>query len=199
VFFVLRKSNFTRDLNKQDLIQSGFTGLIEAANRFDPKLSDNFSTFAYKYIVGYILRDYNKINNRNQNLFKIYQYIIENDINQNVLNEIVDKTGLKLENIVKLVNMYRCCSLDNFVKNQESDKIRLLDGIKSQYFDIDNDLSIDVKNAVSKLPISLRKVIVLRYFKDLSFSKISKQLGISRFLVYSKHRMALKMMKKKLI
>lgn len=199
MFFVLRKSNFTRDLNKQDLIQSGFTGLIEAANRFDPKLSDNFSTFAYKYIVGYILRDYNKINNRNQNLFKIYQYIIENDINQNVLNEIVDKTGLKLENIVKLVNMYRCCSLDNFVKNQESDKIRLLDGIKSQYFDIDNDLSIDVKNAVSKLPISLRKVIVLRYFKDLSFSKISKQLGISRFLVYSKHRMALKMMKKKLI
>lgn len=43
-------------LEYEDLFQAGCEGLVQASKRFDAKKGFCFSTYAYKYIKGYILR-----------------------------------------------------------------------------------------------------------------------------------------------
>ena len=40
--------------DREDIIQEGMIGLIEAGKRFDPNKGNSFSTYAYWYIEGYI-------------------------------------------------------------------------------------------------------------------------------------------------
>ena len=48
------KRTLSPNIETDDLISYGMTGLIEAAERFDPSLGANFSTFSYYRIRGAI-------------------------------------------------------------------------------------------------------------------------------------------------
>src|SRR5580704_17235232 len=48
------KRSISPNIETDDLISYGMTGLIEAANRYDPTLGANFSTFSYYRIRGAI-------------------------------------------------------------------------------------------------------------------------------------------------
>ena len=48
------KRNLHPNIETQDLVSYGMTGLIEAANRFNPNLGVNFTTYSYYRIKGAI-------------------------------------------------------------------------------------------------------------------------------------------------
>lgn len=56
----MRGIKIPRLLDYEDLFQSGCEGLIQASKRYNAKKGTCFSTYAYKYIKGYILRTINK-------------------------------------------------------------------------------------------------------------------------------------------
>ena len=58
--------------------------------------------------------------------------------------------------------------------------------------------SLDLHNQINKLPAEQQEVLFLRYFEDLQIGEIAKILGISRFSVMYRMRIATNNLKKKM-
>lgn len=60
------------------------------------------------------------------------------------------------------------------------------------------EASMDLKEAVLKLPVECQELLMLRYAQELSVSEAAQILGMSRFALYRREKEALKMLKIKL-
>ena len=49
-------SKYANNSNREDLFQVGMIGAIIAYNKYDESLGVKYSTFAYKYILGEVLK-----------------------------------------------------------------------------------------------------------------------------------------------
>lgn len=94
--FKAKHPNGSPDLD--DLVQEGYLGLLRAANKYDPKRGNKFSTVAYYWIDQAIARSVSKTGrlirlpeNREQdffNIMKIRSLYAESDLNSKEIDEI---------------------------------------------------------------------------------------------------------------
>lgn len=56
IYKIISEFYYIEDCIKEDLFQAGSFGLIKALDRYNPNYGTKFTTFAYKYIKGEILR-----------------------------------------------------------------------------------------------------------------------------------------------
>ena len=84
-------SKYSNNSNREDLFQVGMLGAITAYNKYDKSLGVKYSTFAYKYILGEVLKylredrsihisrdiinDYKKILIGRDYIYKEYGYV----------------------------------------------------------------------------------------------------------------------------
>lgn len=84
--------------DKDDLIQEGMLGLIEAGKRYNPDFNNTFSTYAYSYIEGYIKNYLNKCQHNVSLSEPVYEDVelidtIESKID--IENDIIEQDLLK--------------------------------------------------------------------------------------------------------
>ena len=58
---IVNKYNVSK-FDKDDLYQAGLIGLFKAIKRYDESFNVKLSTFAFKYIIGEINKEYAKLN-----------------------------------------------------------------------------------------------------------------------------------------
>ncbi|MBO0586138.1 sigma-70 family RNA polymerase sigma factor [Sporosarcina sp. E16_8] len=167
--------------HKFDLAQVGFIGLLESFKRFDDKSDVKFTTYAYKYIRGY-MRNLNRENG-----------IIHVPAGVKETTWKIDKQGLwdyDDEYIAKLLNVelrhVESCRIFFSLKsvlsmeagNEEDEEANLYKSVS-----YDQDLSNpNVSYYIEKLnPREL--FIVDRLMKDDSYSDIGAELGITKVRV----------------
>lgn len=195
-------SKYSNSNNKEDLFQVGMIGAITAYKKYDKSLGVKYSTFAYKYILGEVLKylredrsihisrdiinDYRKILIGRDYIYKEYGYVDNKKLSKilGINEERIDEVLKYNDNIVSLN------------KPIGEDNITLEDTIKDNKMDL-NEL-VSLKDALKNLNNEEKKLIYERYYNDYSQTEIAKRDNISQVKVYRLERKILDKLKDKM-
>ena len=190
----------------EDLKQVGMIGLINAYKNYDKDKNTKFSTYAFPYIVGEVskyVRE-NKSIKVSKDMVrlgrKINEYILKHKqvrgyepsiSNIALMLDVKEKTIITALESLKAVK-----SLDEEIIN-DGKPITLLDVTPTKE-DINNENILDLKDAFSYLSEDEQKLIIDRYFNDLTQEEVANILGINQVSVSRKEKKVLEKLKVKL-
>lgn len=193
----LIKSIVRRYLNKgveyDDLYQLAGLGLLKAINGFDESFGVRFSTYAVPMIAGEIkrfMRDDGsiKVSRAIKSTAKqinnfIEQYSIDHG-SQPTLKIISEQFNMPESEVVFTMGSTRMpvsiYDRGDYKDDKGQELLEKLPAVDNQEEIID---SLQLKTAISGLPERDRKVIILRYFRDMTQSEVANMLGVSQVQV----------------
>jgi len=199
VYSIINK--YSNIYNKEDLFQVGMIGAITAYQKYDKSLGVKYSTFAYKYILGEVLKylredrnirvsrdiinDYKKILIAKDYIYKEYGYIDDSKlckilgISEERLNEVIKYN----DNIVSL-------------NKPIGEEITLEDTIKDNSIELNDKVAL--KLAVKDLNNEEKKLIYERYYNNLTQTELAKKNNTSQVKIYRLERKILDKLKDKM-
>ena len=177
IYSIINK--YPKRYDRDDLYQVGMLGLIDAYKHFNKNYDTKFSTFAYYYIVGEV----NKYIRESSSL-KVSRDLIE--LKKKILKVkevMLQKLGREPTNLE--ISLY--LEVDEELINEAliaTDEVTSIDEAYNigEEDRVSADI-LDLKNEIDKLPINEKKLILSRYYNDMTQSEVSKELGISQVQV----------------
>ncbi|MFF2655257.1 RNA polymerase sigma factor SigF [Streptomyces sp. NPDC058045] len=180
-----------------DLRQVAALGLVKAVDRYDPARGCAFESYAVPTITGEIKRHFRDhmwtlhVPRRVQDLRNRVRFAVQ-DLTQSVsgrlpsISEIAERAGMSEEDArtgLEALDSFTALSLDAELPGSE-DGYALRDALGSP--DPALDVVIDresVKPRLRALPERERTILYMRFFGDMTQSRIADQLGISQMHV----------------
>lgn len=193
----LIKSIVKRYLNKgveyDDLFQLASMGLLKAIAGFDESYNVRFSTYAVPMISGEIkrfMRDDGSIKvsraikaqAKQINAF-VEQYTASNGV-QPSIKVIAEKFGMPPSEVVFTMGSSRMPVSIYAQGDYKDEKSKLLldklpvDDKQEELLDV-----LELRSAIADLPDRDKKVIMLRYFRDMTQAEVAESLGVSQVQV----------------
>lgn len=178
-------------IDRDDLINCGLIGLMEATKSYNDSKDVKFSTFAYFRIKGSMLDEVRKYQTHKRNVIEKHRKI------QNAKRELLHTKGS-----VKSKSLSETCGLPK----KEIEKINKIVSLKIVDADISNQASEDetpenviqlkqrnenLQRAVSKLPPNEQNVINFRFHRELRLKEIGQRLQLSEARVHQLEKSAL--------
>jgi RNA polymerase sigma-B factor len=180
----------------EDLVQVATIGLIKSIDRFDLERGVEFSTYATPTIVGEIKRHFRdkgwaiRVPRRLQEL-KLSLAKATGELSQTLgrsptVAELATHLGLQEEDILEgleSANAYSAVSLDATDSSDDdspavSDSLGMVDEALEGV-----EYRESLKPLLDKLPAREKKILVLRFFGNMTQSQIAAELGISQMHV----------------
>jgi RNA polymerase sigma-70 factor (sigma-B/F/G subfamily) len=193
----LAKRFRNRGESLEDLQQVADLGLFKAVTRYDPDRGHAFESFAVPTVVGEIKRHFrdhmwdlhvprrvqelrNKVRTSRRELS------LRLDGRAPTVAQLAEHTGLTEEEVLtgmEALESYRTLSLDAELTGSE-DGYALVDTLGDSEPGFDLVLYREaVKPELERLPERERRILYLRFFQDMTQSRITEQLGISQMHV----------------
>lgn len=182
---------YTRYFDKEDLYQVGMLGLINAWNNFDSNHNIKFSTYAYYYVLGEVRKFI-----RESGLIKVSKDLVKlNSCIEKAKDSMRQRLGrepsrseisLFLEIDEEKIGQAEEAMLD--IKSLDycyDDNIELYNSVKCLETGMDVDI-LNLRSEIDKLSDAEKKLIVSRYYNDLTQTEASRELGISQVQVCRK-------------
>ena len=197
---------YSNESNREDLFQAGMLGVCEASKKYDSSSNVKFTTFAYKYILGEVLKylredrnirvskeligDYKKIIRAKEHIYKSSGRLASNEEISKLLN--IDEQ--RIQEAVQYNEKEYSLS---FVIDNEENSLPLQDIIYDKSTVSENNY-IDLKDALNELDENEKKLIYERYFEDKTQTEIAKNRNTSQVKVYRYERKVLDKLKDKM-
>lgn len=189
------KKSLAKNIEFEDLVSYGMAGLLEAADRYDPKFGANFMTFSYYRIRGAIydgLRGMGWVNRSEYQKIRFEERAtayLENLASREVIGgeskSVEDNIEELASQVSQLVTIY-VTSLEAMEDLQVEDKEK--SPLDEKFADV--QMKKHVKAAIEKLPEADREIIQLYYFKELSLQEVGNNLGLSKSWTSRRHAQA---------
>ena len=191
----------------EDLVQVGSVGLVKAIEKYDPERGNNFVAFAVPSIVGEIknyFRDHGwavkvprKFQRQKLEAQRSVDRLTQLPSRSPTIPEIAEATGFSEEEVYDTIdvrNYGRPLSLDAlFGANGREDGPGLLENLASEDPQFEGLADrVDLSNALRCLDDRERTIIHLKFYANLSQTKIAHCLGISQMHVSRLQRIALR-------
>ncbi|AFK86908.1 MULTISPECIES: RNA polymerase sporulation sigma factor SigF [Thermoanaerobacterium] len=207
IWSIVKKFSY-RGYEAEDLYQIGCIGFVKAINKFDESYNVKLSTYAVPIIIGEIKRFL-----RDDGLIKVSRSLkelsnkayfmkdkLEKELNREpTIQEIASKLNVSAEEVAMAFESTAAAEYlyDNSNHN-EDDNLLLIEkiGIEEQEYEIEDRLAL--RMVLKNLNSRERQIIVLRYFKDMTQTEVSKILGISQVQVSRIEKKVLKKLKEQL-
>lgn len=198
-----------RGVELEDLFQIGSIGLLKAVDHFDISYEVRFSTYAVPMIAGEIkryLRDDGILKvsrSLKENCAKIYQERerLERELGREpVLEEISEATKFSVEEVVMaLESTAEVESLHKTIYQGDGSDISLMDRIPEKENGQEQALDrIFLDEMLKCLDAQERRLICMRYFKNMTQTEIAAELGVSQVQVSRMEKRILKNLRKQL-
>jgi RNA polymerase sigma factor for flagellar operon FliA len=193
--------NLPPHIELEELVACGNLGLVEAAQRYDPKYRTSFRTFAYYRIRGAIydaLRSMAPLTRREYSRIRFASNA--NDILETVAGDehaMTDPIAASLDDeiaaaqnaIDALIPIY-ILSIDSEQMPDVADRHEtVLDRIEQQ------ELAALARSIVDQLPADDRQMIIEIYFKNRPISDVGRDLGVHKSWASRLHARAIKRMR----
>ncbi|GAA4856424.1 RNA polymerase sigma factor SigF [Kitasatospora terrestris] len=187
----------SRNEPMEDIVQVGTIGLIKAIDRFDPDRGVEFPTFAMPTVVGEIKRFFRdtswsvRVPRRLQEL-RLALTKAGDDLSQTLdrsptVPELAAYLGVSEEDVVEglaVGNAYTASSLDSAPNEDEGGDGPLADRLGYEDLALEGvEYRESLKPLLAKLPPRERRIIMLRFFGNLTQSQIGEEIGISQMHV----------------
>ena len=183
-----------RGTELEDLMQIGMIGMLKAIQSFDINRGTAFSTYAVPLIVGEIrrhLRDDGLI--RVSRGYKRTGIAIMREKNRIMaeegrdagIAELADLVGVSVEEAaIALDAVSPVSSLSDNVYGEES---RTLDSVipdRESADELENLTDrLSLGQAINKMPLEWRRIVLLRYYRDMTQQQVAAALGLSQVKV----------------
>jgi RNA polymerase sporulation-specific sigma factor len=192
-----------------DLFQIGCMGFLKAINGFDERFGVKFSTYAVPMIAGEIkrfMRDDGSVKvsrtmkqtAKEMNLF-VQEYAQKNG-KQPTVSEIATAFGLdEAETVFVMGSSKMPLSLQSGTERKDGKERELIETLST---DDSQDEWLDkmlLKGAIEALSERDKKIIVLRYFRDMTQSEVAERIGVSQVQVSRIENRIIKEFREKLI
>ncbi len=176
-----------RGYELEDLFQIGCIGFVKAIRKFDLSFETQLSTYAVSMIIGEIrrfLRDDGMIKvsrSLKETAGKIKEIKLQEKNENLTIEYIAEKLELDKEDVLMALDATSLIeSLDKPI-GDETDGKTIGEGIKDKVNEYDKLLDkITVTSLLKDLNERERKVIVYRYYKDMTQENVAKMLGTSQ-------------------
>ncbi|PWN04138.1 B/F/G family RNA polymerase sigma-70 factor [Nocardioides silvaticus] len=180
----------------EDLVQVGTIGLIKSVDRFDTERGVEFSTYATPTIIGEIKRYFRdkgwaiRVPRRLQEL-RMQISGATSELTQTLgrsptPREIADAIGCSVEEIIEGMessNAYATLSLDA-TDDSDDGGPSMLDAIGIDDEALEHvEIRESVKPLLESLPPREKKILLLRFFKNMTQSEIAAEIGVSQMHV----------------
>ena len=178
-----------KNIEYDDLFQIASIGLLKAIKNFSTKYDVRFSTYAVPMILGEIkryMRDdgYLKVSRSTKSLsIKIGRYIEEQTMlgeDEPTIDQIAKHFGMTSAEVVFAMDAGKMpLSLNDKGKDADGDDNELIDRIAT---DQDKKMveNIILKDMLSKLEPREQKIVILRFYRDMTQGEIAKKMGVSQ-------------------
>lgn len=184
-----------RGTDAEDLFQIGTIGLMKSIDKFDTRYQVKFSTYAVPLIAGEIkrfLRDDGMVKvsrSVKENGMKIY--LAKEKLNREkngepTIQEIAEEAALTVDEVVLALEANaQVDSIYRSVCGNDGKEILLVDQLSAQGADVEEQIMnrLLVKQLLTKLSETERRLIELRYFQNKTQTLVAKELGISQVQV----------------
>ncbi len=205
---IITKKYLGKGVEYDDLFQVACVGLIKAANRFNPDVGVKFATYATPTILGEIkryFRDKGCLVKLPRKIYEVFQkanrirlsrmqydgYIPTIDEIATVLD--LDKPCVRdcmvFENVVNML------SLDCPVYNEDSPALNQIVGVEEDRFLIVENRAF-LQSAVKKLTREEKKLVLYRYYRNLTQREIAAKWGVSQMYISRLERKVLEKLKR---
>ncbi len=198
-------TNFVRSIAKQvkkslspkieldDLVAYGMTGLLEAAERYNPNIGATFTTFSYYRVRGAIydgLRGMGWVSRHEYQKIRFGERAtayLENVANREMASTTQRKnTQEEIENLSNQVNQLVTIfvtSMEDLKDIDFEDKQNVRQDIQIE----EQELRHFIKLALHKLPAQDQELIRLYYFQGLSLEEVGEKIGLSKSWTCRRH------------
>jgi RNA polymerase sigma factor for flagellar operon FliA len=192
--------------NRDDLINVGIIGLMEALDKYDDKRNVQFETYARFRIRGAILdelraRDWvpRSVRNKDSKLEKAFQALKKNLGRQPDEYEVAEFLGMTLEQYYKLLDETKGISLisqeDMNPDAMESESYFDVMGVADSHNPLDlvsgKELKHKLKGVIDELPHKEKIVISLYYYDEMTMKEIGCILDLTESRVCQLHTQAI--------
>ena len=180
-----------------DLVQVATIGLIKSVDRFDPQRGVEFSTYATPTIVGEIKRHFRdkgwavRVPRRLQEL-RLSLSSATGELSQRngrapTVPELAAHLGLSDEEVLEgleSANAYSTLSLDAGDQSTDEDSVAVVDtlGVDDEALE-GVEYRESLKPMLEQLPAREKKILMLRFFRNMTQSEIAAEVGISQMHV----------------
>jgi RNA polymerase sigma-B factor len=186
-----------------DLVQVGSVGLLNAIERYNPRVGSSFKAYAVPTILGELRRHFRdtawsvhlprSLQERTRGV-QVAVNALEGTLGRSpTISEIAERMGVSSEQVIEAMEArlaYRVESLDAPQEAAEnSDSWRSAGELDAGYEAAERSAFLD--RALRALPPRERTLVHLRFGEDLSQSEIGRKLGISQMHVSRLLRRAL--------
>src|SRR6478609_9403796 len=181
----------------EDLVQVGTIGLIKAVDRFDTDRGVEFSTYATPTIIGEIKRYFRdkgwaiRVPRRLQEL-RMQIGTATGELTQSLgrsptARELAEAIGCTVEEIVEGIessNAYSTLSLDASDDGEDGGAATMLDALGMEDVGLEHvEIRESIKPLLDKLAPREKKILLLRFFKNMTQSQIAEEIGVSQMHV----------------
>ncbi len=192
-----------RGVEYEDLFQAGCVGLVKAVNGFDESLGFVFSTYAVPAILGEIRRIFRdggtvkvsrSMKEKSRFIWQEKEKLSVALSREPTVNELAEYTRMEVCQVSQLLLAFQpVLSLTSCEDDDESE----LDVPVEEQDKIDNFLCL--KECISCLDESDRRIIELRYFSSKTQSEVAKALGMTQVQVSRREKKILKEIREKML
>ena len=207
ILSVIKKINYNKNIDPDDLFQIGCIGLIKSIDNFNCDLNVAFSTYAIPMIIGEIkryIRDNNnvKISRQIKDLsYKILkikeEYIIKNnkEPSSEELSILLNEPQYKIDEALLSLNCV--VSLSDCFYNNNGEEMTYIDYISEDYDYKNNFINkTTLKNGINNLDNISKTIIKKRYYDGLTQEEVANELFISQAQVSRLEKNAIIKLKK---
>lgn len=197
-----------RGVEYEDLTQIGTIGMLKAAKSFDTTFGTMFSTYAVPLIIGEIrrfLRDDGMIKvsrdvrKKGSVIMKIKEEFVREHQREPKVSELSALCGMSAEEIVYALDAV--CPIYSLQESVGGDE----DGTTLEALTPSDENEIErltakmaLSEAIGKLDEQSRKIIYLRYYRDLSQQQTAEILGITQVKVSREEKKIFAFLRKEL-
>jgi RNA polymerase sporulation-specific sigma factor len=203
--FNLVKRFENRGYELEDLFQIGTIGLMKSIDKFDFTYNVKFSTYAVPMILGEIrrfVRDDNPVKVSRavkETAYKVHQTIekMSKELGREPsIGEVAEGLCLSREDVVAALEAIQApASIHETFYQDNGDPIYILDQLRSEVKEEAAFNKIALKEVMQQLPPKQRRIILLRFFQDMTQSQVAEKIGLSQVQVSRLERRALKSIK----
>jgi RNA polymerase sigma-B factor len=180
----------------EDLVQVGTIGLLKSVDRFDPERGVEFSTYATPTIIGEIKRYFRdkgwaiRVPRRLQEL-RMQIGSATSELTQTLgrsptPRELAEAIGCSVEEIIEGLessNAYSTLSLDASDDSDEG-SAPMLDAIGIDDVNLEHvEIRESIKPLLDQLEAREKRILLLRFFKNMTQSQIAAEIGVSQMHV----------------
>lgn len=196
-----------RGCEYDDLVQIGTIGMIKAVKSFDFSFNTAFSTYAVPLIIGEIRRHL-----RDDGMIKVSRNIKRNGIEilrkkeefekthsrEPTLNELSELCSLSTDDIIEALEATSPVkSLEEPLNDEEGATLGSM--IRDDSAEIERlTEQLALKEAMKTLSDEQKKLIILRYFRDMSQQQTGEILGMTQVKVSREEKRIINLLKKAL-